>query len=452
MRVYVGMSGGVDSSVAAALLQEQGYDVTGVYMKNWTKDLPGMKCPWAEDLADAKRVAVQLGIPFKVFDFEAEYKQKVVDYMINEYKAGRTPNPDIMCNQEVKFKLFLEAALEDGADMIATGHYARILHQPVAKDGDGKAYLSQSLTRPGPVTPDDFPSVLAQLRAPGAPSNVPPATRAFEEQSINPSLSTSPIQGDALGGAPMARNEVSTVGRYPGAAGPSAEGIEEAKLGTQKTQLLVGIDTSKDQSYFLYRVTENALAHTVMPIGEFEKSKIRELAAERGLITAAKKDSQGICFVGKVGMKEFLSQYVTAEPGPIINMQTSQEVGQHDGAIFYTIGQRQGLGVGGGLPFYVVGKDMKKNIVYVTTKLDDEHLWNDTLVLTSLHWINEPPEAGRQYQVRSRYRARLVSAEVISLEADKLLLKLQTAERAVTPGQSTVLYEDDRVVGGGIVI
>jgi tRNA-specific 2-thiouridylase len=346
--VYVGMSGGVDSSVTAALLKERGYNVVGVYMKNWTEDLPGMKCPWAEDLADAKRVAVQLDIPFKVFDFQKEYKQKVVDYMISEYQAGRTPNPDIMCNQEVKFKIFLETALEDGADLIATGHYARVEH------------------------------------------------------------------GDCA-------------------------------------SLLTGLDANKDQSYFLYRVTEDALAHTLMPIGEMEKPAVREKAAELGLITATKKDSQGICFVGKVGIKDFLSQYVTSESGDVIDKTSGKVVGQHDGAIFYTIGQRQGLGIGGGLPYYVVAKDMDKNEVYVTTKLDDEALWLNDLELENLHWINEPPEVGKTYKVRTRYRARLLDAELTELTDQKALLKLTETERAITSGQSTVLYDGDRVFGGGIV-
>lgn len=345
MRVYVGMSGGVDSSVTAALLQQQGHDVTGVYMKNWTQDLPGMKCPWAEDLADAKRVAVQLGIPFKVFDFQAEYKQKVVDYMIAEYQAGRTPNPDIMCNQEVKFKLFLETALEDGAEAIATGHYARV------KDG----------------------------------------------------------------------------------------------------QLLAGLDQNKDQSYFLYRVTEDALKKTFMPIGDLEKPAVRAKAAELGLITAAKKDSQGICFVGKVGIKDFLQQYVTTEPGNIVDKDSNELVGQHDGAIFYTIGQRHGLGVGGGLPYYVVGKDMAKNEVYVSRKLNDDSLWKDELTLNNLHWINQAPEKSKTYKVRSRYRAPLVEATITDLTDESAQLKLHDPERAITAGQSTVIYDGDRVVGGGIV-
>jgi tRNA-specific 2-thiouridylase len=338
------MSGGVDSSLTAALLVEQGYDVTGVYMKNWTQDLPGMRCPWADDLADAKRVAVQLGIDFKVFDFENEYRQKVVEYMIDEYKQGRTPNPDIMCNQEVKFKLFLEAALEDGADLIATGHYARV------KDG----------------------------------------------------------------------------------------------------ALLQAVDTNKDQTYFLYRVTGEALQKTLFPLGEFTKPEVREMAKARGLYTAGKKDSQGICFVGQIGIREFLSQYVEQKAGKIIDKQTSKVLGQHDGAIFYTIGQRHGLDVGGGLPYYVVGKDMDTNEVYVTTNLNDDALWKPELTVVSAHWINEVPAAG-SYQIRVRHRAPLVKAE-LSYEGNEVKLVLDSPERAVAPGQSIVMYDGETCIGGGILI
>jgi len=345
-KVFVGMSGGVDSSVTAALLKEQGYDVTGVYMKNWSQDLPGMVCPWKEDYQDAKRVAVQLGIPFKMYDFETEYRDVVVGYMIDEYKAGRTPNPDIMCNQEVKFKLFLQTALADGADMIATGHYARI------KDG----------------------------------------------------------------------------------------------------QLLAGIDPNKDQSYFLCRVTEDALRKSLMPIGEYEKPAVRELARKYGLATAEKKDSQGICFVGKVGIKDFLQQFVETEPGRIFD-QHGKDVGEHDGALFYTIGQRQGLGVGGGLPYYVVGKDMAKNEVHVTTDLQDSRLWGDELLLTDVHWINQPPREDGTYTVRTRYRAELLTVSSLrQLENGRWHVVLHDEVRALTPGQSAVIYEGDRVVGSGIVI
>lgn len=343
-KVFVGMSGGVDSSVTAALLKEQGYDVTGVYMKNWSQDLPGFVCPWKQDYQDAKRVAVQLGIPFKMYDFETQYRQKVVDYMVEGYKAGITPNPDIMCNQEVKFKLFLDAALEDGADLIATGHYARI------KDG----------------------------------------------------------------------------------------------------QLLTGLDPNKDQSYFLYRVTEAALRKSLMPIGELKKPEVRALAKKLGLATAEKKDSQGICFVGKVGIKEFLLAELGEQPHGDIVDQNSTVIGEHDGALFYTIGQRHGLSVGGGLPYYVVGKDMAKNEVYVTTDLQDDRLWQKELTLTSVHWINGTPKTGTKLQVRTRYRAALVDCD-LSVSDKTVQLKLTDDVRAITPGQSAVLYEGERVVGGGIV-
>jgi tRNA-specific 2-thiouridylase len=340
--VYVGLSGGVDSSVTAALLLEQGYHVVGVYMKNWSQDLPGFACPWKEDYQDAKRVAVQLGIDFKMYDFEKEYRQKVVDYMVAEYQAGRTPNPDVMCNQEIKFKLFLETCLEDGADLIATGHYARV------KDG----------------------------------------------------------------------------------------------------HLLTATNKDKDQTYFLYRVTTEVLQKSLMPIGEFaSKAQVRAMAKKFGLVTADKKDSQGICFVGKVGIKEFLLHELGPQkPGPIVD-ESGKVLGEHEGAIFYTIGQRHGLNVGGGLPYYVTGKDMAKNEVYVTTNLDDGELWHKELRLQDVHWINGVP-ARTKVQVRTRYRADLIDGE-ISNNGRKVILKDEV--RAVTPGQSAVFYDGETVLGGGII-
>ena len=345
-KVFVGMSGGVDSSLSAALLKEQGYAVVGVFMKNWTKDLPGFVCPWKEDYRDAKTVAVQLGIPFLVFDFETEYRQAVVDYMLAGYKQGLTPNPDIMCNQEIKFKLFLNTALAQGADMIATGHYAR----------------------------------------------------------------------------------------------------------TRQGRLLKGLDDKKDQSYFLYRVSEAALARTLFPVGELTKDQVRAEAKKRNLVTASKRDSQGICFVGEVGIKQFLLNELGEQaPGPIVD-QSGREVGQHDGAIFYTIGQRHGLNVGGGLPYYVTHKDMTKNTVYVTTDINDAQLWSRQVELVNTWWINDPPIKSQAYQVKTRYRADSVDCSVVTTDdTASATLGLKEEVRAVSPGQSAVIYDGDLVLGGGII-
>jgi tRNA-specific 2-thiouridylase len=264
--------------------------------------------------------------------------------MLDGYKAGITPNPDIMCNQEIKFKLFYDVARAKGADFISTGHYA--------KTEDGK--------------------------------------------------------------------------------------------------LLQAADENKDQTYFLYRVSEEALQHTLFPLADMKKPQVREEAKKRGLITATKKESMGICFVGKVGIRDFLSKFIETESGPIID-QHGKEIGTHDGAIFYTIGQRHGLDVGGGLPYYVTSKDMKKNIVYVTSDLADERLWTETLTLTSPHWINGAPKAGNKLQVRTRHRAKLIPCTIVKLEANKVVLQLDESIRASTPGQSAVLYDKRICLGGGII-
>ncbi|MBQ3440917.1 tRNA 2-thiouridine(34) synthase MnmA [Candidatus Saccharibacteria bacterium] len=343
-KVFVGMSGGVDSSVSALLLKQQGYDVTGVYMKNWSRDLPGMKCPWAEDLADAKRVAVKLGIDFGVWDFEKEYFEKVVEYMLREFKAGNTPNPDIMCNQEIKFKLFYEKAMGRGADFIATGHYARI------KDGC----------------------------------------------------------------------------------------------------LLKAVDEKKDQTYFLYRISDEALAHTIFPIGGMLKPDVKKLAEENGLHNAYKRESMGVCFVGEVGMKDFLKEYIDIKPGEIREIETERVVGYHEGAVFYTIGQRHGLYISGnvgevntGLPYYVVKKDLDRNIVYVSRNLNDKNVWAKQLELKDVILRNEEIN---NLTVRLRHLGELIPA---TLEGDTL--HFQQSIKKPAAGQSAVFYDREICLGGGII-
>ena len=378
--VYVGMSGGVDSSVSALLLKEQGYKVIGIYMKNWSKDLPGMKCPWAEDLADAKRVAVRLGIDFEVWDFEDAYREKVVDYMLEEFRKGNTPNPDVMCNQEIKFKLFYEKAIERGADFIATGHYARII--------DGK----------------------------------------------------------------LAR----------------------------------AVDENKDQTYFLYRISEEALAHTIFPIGDMLKPDVKKLAKENNLHNAYKKESMGVCFVGEVGMKDFLKEYINIKPGEIREVESKKILGYHEGAVFYTIGQRHGLylnGVAGevndGLPYYVVKKDLKKNIVYVSKNLNDEHIWAKKLELKDVFVRQLQPSDSRlarsgpslQAELRShrsplvadgleseigvavrlRHRAPLIPAKIVLGKNNTATLEFENKIKRPAAGQSAVLYSGEICLGGGII-
>jgi tRNA-uridine 2-sulfurtransferase len=372
--VIVGMSGGVDSSVAALLLLEQGYRVEGLFMKNWDEDDGSEYCTARADLADAQAVCDRIGIHLHTANFAAEYWDRVFEHFLAEYRAGRTPNPDILCNKEIKFKAFLDYAMELGADFIATGHYARI-----GKTGEhiGKHNISQ------------------------------------EENCV---------------------------------------------------ELLKGLDPNKDQSYFLHAVSAQQFAKTLFPIGELPKTRVREIAKAHNLITHDKKDSTGICFIGERRFKDFLQRYLPAQPG-VIETIDGRAIGEHHGLMYHTIGQRQGLGIGGlhgasDEPWYVAEKDLVRNVLIVVQGSNHPRLFKPALALKSIHWINGEPTLPLRCRAKTRYRQPdqdcVLSVTTNGATANGYRLDFDQPQRAITPGQSAVFYCDDRYLGsvclgGGII-
>ena len=353
IKVLVGMSGGVDSSVAAALLVRAGYEVVGGFIKNWsdTKDLWTGECAWRGERRDAIRVAAQLGIPLLTFDFETEYRRRVLDRMFAEYERGLTPNPDVLCNEEIKFGLFFEAAMKEGCDFVATGHYAR-----VRRDRHGQAHL------------------------------------------------------------------------------------------------LKGLDPDKDQSYFLYRVSQAALQKTLFPIGHLRKSVVRKKAQQFKLPTAHKPDSQGICFVGKLDFHDFLRKKIPARPGDIID-EHGAILGQHDGLDAYTIGQRAGLCVSKDQrAWYVAGKNRDANQLIIVPNREHPLLFRSTAIIQNINWIGSPPNRrGARLNVSIRYRQKPEAVRIYKLKANSYKLAFQKPIWGLTPGQSAVLYKGEECLGGGFI-
>lgn len=349
-RVVVGMSGGVDSSVTAHILKEQGYDVVGIFMKNWDDTDENGVCTATEDYNDVIEVCNQLDIPYYAVNFEQEYWDKVFTYFLDEYKKGRTPNPDVMCNKEIKFKAFLNHALKLGADYVATGHYAR-----VNRDGD-------------------------------------------------------------------------------------------------KVEMLRGVDNNKDQTYFLNQLTKDQLSKVMFPIGELEKSEVRRIAEEQNLATAKKKDSTGICFIGEKNFKTFLSQYLPAQNG---KMQTLDgvDMGEHSGLMYYTIGQRHGLGIGGdGDPWFVVGKNLKENILYVEQGFHHEALYSDYLIASDISFVNDLDfSQSVKCSAKFRYRQKDTQVTVEKISDNQIKVIFDEPVRAITPGQAVVLYDGDVCLGGATI-
>ena len=352
-RIVVGMSGGVDSSVAALLLKQQGYDVVGIFMKNWDDTDEFGHCTAEDDAEDVARVCEQIGIPHYTVNFEQAYYDKVFTYFLDEYKRGRTPNPDVMCNREIKFGDFLAKAMDLGADYLATGHYAR------TDRTDGQ------------------------------------------------------------------------------------------------TRLLRGVDSNKDQTYFLHALSQQQLAKAMFPIGHLPKSEVRAIAAEAGLATARKKDSTGVCFIGERNFKTFLSQYLPAQSGEMIDIATGESKGRHDGLMYYTLGQRQGLGIGGsgtGEPWFVADKDLQSNRLYV---VQGEHasLYSEGLQANGVTWLGTAPMTG-SFRCTAKFRYRQPDQGVtVTLQEDgeSAEVRFDQPQKAITPGQAVVFYQGDECLGGGTI-
>jgi len=358
-KVIVGLSGGVDSSVAALLLKRAGYEVVGLFMKNWEDDDSEEYCSSRQDLVDAAAAADAIGIDMEVANFSAEYRERVFAGFLREYETGRTPNPDVLCNSEIKFKAFLDYALQLGADKIATGHYAQV------------------------------------------------------------------------------REFAGSLGR--------------------EWQLLRGEDGNKDQSYFLYRLNQAQLSRTLFPVGHLYKREVRRIAEDAGLPNHARKDSTGICFIGERPFREFLSRYLPRKPGEIRVLDSDRVIGRHEGLMYYTLGQREGLGIGGVRgaaeePWFVAGKDMARNILWVVQGHDHPSLFSDRLEAADLSWISgQPPHTHWVYAAKTRYRQPDAACQVECISDAACTVQFAAPQWAATPGQSLVLYESRVCLGGGII-